>query len=95
MARAKKAKVVEVVKKNPGIFTEEELASYRKTLIEEIHWRAKGSLTSEDIEALADSVFQNDEKTTLWMRRKGMLFVSNYLIGLHSQRSEQEGNVAS
>lgn len=95
MARAKKAKAVEVVKKNPAVFTEEESASYRKTLIQEIQWRAKGSLTPEDIEALADSVFQNDEKTTLWMRQKGMLFVSNYLIGLHNQRNGQEGNVAS
>lgn len=92
MARAKKAKAVEVVKKNPGVFTEEESASYRKTLIQEITWRAKGSLSPEVIETMADSVFQNDEETTLWMRHKGMLFVSSYLI---TQRSEQEGNVAS
>lgn len=92
MARAKKAKAVAVEKKNPGIFTEVESASYRKTLIQEIQWRAKGSISIEEIETMADSVFQNDEKTTLWMRSKGMLFVSNYLI---SQRTSKEGNVAS
>lgn len=91
MARAKKATKVEVVKKNPGIFTEEESASYRKTLIQEIEWRAKGAFSQEEIESMADSVFQNDEKTTLWMRSKGMLFVSNYLI---AERNQQEGNVA-
>ena len=93
MARTKKVKEKEtVVKKNPAIFTEVEALSYRKTLIQEIQWKAKGSLPLAEIESLADSVINKDEETTLWMRSKGMLHVSTFLL---NQRNQQEGNVAS
>lgn len=93
MARAKKAKAVEVaVKKNPAIFTPEEAMSYRKTLIQELQWKSKGAISNEEIEALADGVINKDEETTLWLRKKGMLFVSNQLWS--EWKSNNEGNVA-
>lgn len=93
MARAKKAKTVEVaIKKNMAIFTPEEASSYRKTLIQEIEWKAKGTLTIQEIEEMADGVINKDEQTTLWLRKKGMLFVSSFL--LNERLIAVEGNVA-
>lgn len=95
MARAKKAKTVEVIKKNPGVFTEDEATSYRKTLIQELEGKTKGSVSRDEIHALADSVIGKNEETTLWLRKKGMLFVSTYLLDVRNQAIQSEGKLAS
>lgn len=83
MARKSKKVVQTVEKKNPAIFTEQELISYRKTLVQELTWQSKGKISTEEIEVLADSVLNKDEKTTLWVRNKGVLQVTRVLIQNH------------
>lgn len=88
MARKTKATKVEVVKKNPGIFTENEVTTYRTTLIEELVRQSKGNVPDNVIEKLADSVLNKDEKTTLWLRRKGVLQVTSILIRDYMKEEE-------
>jgi hypothetical protein len=81
MARAKKAITKEVkIERNPAVFTEDEVFLYRRSLIEELQWKSKGSLSPQEIEQLADSVINKDEETTLLLRKKGILRMSTYLI---------------
>lgn len=80
MARAKKVAKAEVKVKNPAVFTEVEAASYRKTLIQELEWKSKGTLSIKRIEELADSVINKNEETTLLLRRKGVLFMTGELL---------------
>nr|WP_040109707.1 hypothetical protein [Jeotgalibacillus malaysiensis] len=91
MARKSKAKKesVVVVKKNPAIFTEDELISYRKTLIQELTWQSKGQISEKDIEELAESVLNKDEKTTLKLRNKGVLQMTRVLIQKHLEKEKQ------
>lgn len=81
MARAKKTATKEVkIERNPAVFTEVEVFSYRRSLIEELQWKSKGNLSAQEIEQLADSVINKDEETTLLLRKKGVLRMSTYLI---------------
>lgn len=90
MARKKKAQTPEVVvKRNPGVFTETEQAVYRKSLVEELTWRAKGTVPHPELEQLADSVIGKDEETTLWLRQKGVLFASEVLLAKHQLKQEE------
>lgn len=87
MARAKKTTTKEVkIERNPAVFTEAEVFSYRRSLIEELQWKSKGSLSAEEIEQLADSVINKDEETTLLLRQKGVLRMSTYLIENHNRQ---------
>lgn len=90
MARKSKAKKesVVVVKKNPAVFTEEELILYRKTLIQELTWQSKGRISEKDIEELAESVLNKDEKTTLKLRNKGVLQMTRVLIQNHLEKEQ-------
>lgn len=87
MARAKKATKKVKVERNPGVFTESEVISMRRTLIEELHWLSKGRLTQQEVEQLADSVINKDEETTLLLRNKGALRMSSYLIHNYMQEN--------
>lgn len=81
MARAKKAVKKEVVvKKNPAVFTDEEAKSFYETLVQELKWQLKDSVTDEEIETMAKSVINKDEETTLWLRRKGVWQMTKRLI---------------
>ena len=88
MARAKRATNKKVkIQRNPAVFTETEVISIRRTLIEELHWSSKGRLSQQEIEQLADSVINKDEETTLLLRNKGALRMSSYLIQKHIQEN--------
>ena len=51
MARAKRATNKKVkIQRNPAVFTETEVISIRRTLIEELHWSSKGRLSQHEIE---------------------------------------------
>jgi len=82
MARAKKApaKKTVVEKKNPGVFTEHEIDMYRKSLIQELTHFNRGRIPADAIPALAERMFNQNEETTLWLRRKGVLKASQLLI---------------
>lgn len=80
VARKTKATKVEVVKKNPGVFSENEVITYRKTLVEELVRQSKGNISDDVIKELADSVLNKDERKTLWLRNKGVLQVVPVLI---------------
>ena len=89
MARKSKKEVKVVEKKNPAVFTEQELISYRKTLIQELTWQSKGQISKEDIVELAESVLNKDEKTTLKLRNKGVLQMTRVLIQNHLEKEKQ------
>lgn len=89
MARKSKKEVKVVEKKNPAVFTEQELISYRKTLIQELTWQSKGQISKEDIVELAESVLNKDEKTTLKLRNKGVLQMTRVLIQKHLKKEKQ------
>lgn len=89
MARKSKKEVKIVEKKNPAVFTEQELTSYRKTLIQELTWQSKGQISKEDIVELAESVLNKDKKTTLKLRNKGVLQMTRVLIQNHLEKEKQ------
>lgn len=88
MARAKKAiPKKEVIQKNPAIFTEDETVSYRKSLIQELTWQGKSFLSEVEIIEMAESVLNRNEKTTLWLRKNGVLQMSRLLLQRHKEES--------
>lgn len=88
MARAKKAITKQVViQKNPAIFTEDETVSYRKSLIQELTWQGKSFLSEVEIIEMAESVLNRNEKTTLWLRKNGVLQMSRLLLQRHKEEA--------